>query len=194
MESRILSQWNRWHPDTPPVGFLLREAYPHRWLRIHSLPDGKRYPTSGFDYAELVRRHTAVADDVLGSDGERATLFVDTCKGRTASKFARIVSLTGGDFPRLWQLPADLWGEDVGFFSEPMCIFGGLRDWQRPHFERLIVQVAEDRCRGVVVNLDSGQVYAPYDGGADLIYSTERARDRARERFTAWRSQRDDGL
>jgi hypothetical protein len=38
----------------------------------------------------------------------------------------------------------------------------------------------------LLVNLDSGQVYAPYDGGADLFYSTEFARDNARERFAAW--------
>ncbi|MDB4915783.1 MAG: hypothetical protein JWM95_3427, partial [Gemmatimonadetes bacterium] len=78
-DSTVLARWPEWYPDAPPVGFLLREAYPDRWLRIHSLPEAKRYPTSGFDYAELLRRHNSVAADVLGLDTPCAILLVHTC-------------------------------------------------------------------------------------------------------------------
>src|SRR5215211_5157115 len=104
-ESEILARWPDWYPDAPPDGFLLREAYPERWLRIHSLPQAKRYPTSGFDYAELLRRHNAVADDVVGVGNPCAIVLVHTCKGRGVHAIGRATGLTNSGLPRLTQLP-----------------------------------------------------------------------------------------
>jgi hypothetical protein len=39
--------WNNHYPEAPPVGFLLRQVYSDRWLRIHSLPGSKRYASRG---------------------------------------------------------------------------------------------------------------------------------------------------
>jgi len=36
------SRWREWYPDATPHGWAMREAYPHRWLRIRSLPGSKR--------------------------------------------------------------------------------------------------------------------------------------------------------
>ncbi|MCG8352980.1 MAG: hypothetical protein MI924_34890 [Chloroflexales bacterium] len=30
--------WNEHFADCPPVGYLLRDAYPERWFRIHTPP------------------------------------------------------------------------------------------------------------------------------------------------------------
>ena len=48
----FLETWAEWFPDAPPVGFLLREAVPDRWLRIHSLTGSRRYPASAWDHAD----------------------------------------------------------------------------------------------------------------------------------------------
>ena len=48
------------HPkfvDTYPVSFLMREAHPECWFRIHSLPEGKRYPESDAEWETLLARH-----------------------------------------------------------------------------------------------------------------------------------------
>jgi hypothetical protein len=190
----MLAKWPSWYPDAPPVGFLLRDAYPERWLRIHSLPDAKRYPTSGFDYAELLRRHNTVADDVVGAGSLCAVLVLHTCKGRGADTVGRAAGLTDGALPLVAALPAELSDEERGVFAAPMCLFGMQTTWSRGGFDRFITEVAEDRSNGVVVCLQSGRVYAPYDGGADLFYLTEHERDLARVRHRAWASARDDGL
>ena len=48
--------------------------------------------------------------------------------------------------------------------------------------------------RGILLNCRSGSVYAPYDGGADLIYDSTFSRDVARERFAEWLPSTSDGL
>ncbi len=184
MSLDVLARWSELHADVPPVGFLLREAYPHRWLRVHSLVDAKRYASSGFEYAELRRRHHEVAADVLSDMSSCAVLFVQPCsRGLEGSGCD-----TGLTTPasRLGTLPAEMWDEDTGGFAEAMCIYGTAATWRVGGFDCFIDAVAEDRCRGILYNLDSGRVYAPYDGGADLIYATEFERDRARERFASW--------
>jgi hypothetical protein len=194
INSEVLARWPLWYPDTPPIGFLLREAYPDRWLRIHSLPEAKRYPTSGFEYAELLRRHNVVADDVIGVGQPCAIFLVHTCEGRGAHAVGRAAGLTELGLPRLAPLPLELSDEENGIFDAPMCIFGLETAWARGGFDRFMTEVAQRRSRGLVVSKASGQVYAPYDGGADLFYLTEDSRDRARDRFRDWTSSREDGL
>jgi hypothetical protein len=193
VDTDVLDRWPTWYPDAAPLGFLLREVYSDRWLRIHSLPNAKRYPTSGFEYAELLRRHYAVADDVIGSGERCAILLAAPCDGG-ASVIGVAEGLTKTGLPRLGALPLELSAEDTGVFGAPMCLYGAEATWQRGRFDRLITEVAEDRRRGLVVNLDTGRAYVPYDGGADLFYVTEDERDRARDRFRDWLSLREDGL
>lgn len=52
----------------------------------------------------------------------------------------------------------------------------------------------DDERTQLVVNLNTGRIYAPYDGGADLLYANETERDDAGERFRTWGSWREDGL
>jgi hypothetical protein len=190
----ITAQWAQWHPDVQPLGFLLRDAYPDRWLRIHSLSEGKRYATSGLEHAEIRRRHLAVAEDVISGDTSPVVLVTDTLKGETAIQLARHLGFSESAFPRLWQLPAGLSDAETGVFEEPMAVFGSQRSLDQPQFDRFVSEVAEDRCRGLLFAPTSGQIYAPYDGGADLIYPSEPLRDAAADRYSAWVSPREDGL
>jgi hypothetical protein len=193
-DSEILASWRQWYAEVPPVGFLLREAYSDRWLRIHSLPESKRYPASGFDYAELLRRHNAVAEDVLGVAEPCAILLLHACEGRGVHAVGRKAGLTASSLSRLAELPLEFFDEVQGVFTARMCIFGLRTIWKGGGFDRFIIEVGEDRSHGLVVNLESGRVYAPYDGGADLFYLSEDERDRARDRFGNWISSREDGL
>ena len=186
--------WRHWYPGAPPVGFLLRDAYPERWVRIHSLPDSKRYATSEPEHAELRRRHNAVASDVLGDGSACALVIHQACDTRWSRGLGRIAALTDGDLPRLGQLPSELWEDEGAVFDAPMCLFGGGVTWQPDVFDGFVGAVADDKVRGLIVELDRGGVYAPYDGGADLFYPTEVERDAARTCFALWLSPLPEGL
>lgn len=53
--------WRARFGEVLPAGFLCREALSDRWLRIHSLPESKRYPADPSEMAELLSRHNRVA-------------------------------------------------------------------------------------------------------------------------------------
>src|SRR5215208_4167866 len=72
-EAECRTWWGEHFPGSAPVGFMLRQIYDERWLRIHSLPESKRYADTVGEYAELLRRHNQVATDALG-DGSRCYL------------------------------------------------------------------------------------------------------------------------
>jgi hypothetical protein len=75
-----------------------------------------------------------------------------------------------------------------------MCLLGGATTWRRGAFDAFITAVADDSVSGLVVSLETGAVYAPYDGGADLLFPSSWERDLAHERYADWRSAREDGL
>ena len=60
--------WARWY-DVGPFGHALRVAYSDRWVRIHTLPRGKRYEAAGKDVLGTGAECTLVA---YGYGGEAA--------------------------------------------------------------------------------------------------------------------------
>ena len=94
----------------------------------------------------------------------------------------------------LGSLDAMHWGGGSGDFTEPMCLFGGILGWSTGAIDPFLRAVADDKVRGLVVELEHGQVFGPYDGGADLFFSTNPARDAASGRYPAWLSNLASGL
>ena len=190
----FLETWTEWFPNAPPVGFLLREAERDRWLRIHSLPGSRRLPESAWDHAELLRRHNAVATDILGEGAACGVVLFDVCNPQRSSALGARAGLTESELPRVGSLPPELWDDEDGVFAEPVCLFGGLTVWRTGAFDGFIAAVAAGQVSGLLAAFETGAVYAPYDGGADLFFPTTWERDRARERYGGWLSSRTDGL
>ena len=44
-------------------------------------------------------------------------------------------------------------------------------EWHIGEYDSLIRRVADDLCRLTAMSLDSGALYCPYDGGADLFFA-----------------------
>lgn len=189
----FLNRWRQWYPDAPPVGFLLRQAYPDRWLRVHAMPEAKRSPTSGRDYAELLRRFNAVADEVLGAESPCVLVVLQEC-GVAVDRRSADAGSIADHLTELGTLPEKLWDQETGVFAVPMCIQAAATVWRGGDFDGLFSAVALDRIRALVVEQERGRVFAPYDGGADIILSATWERDQLRAHFSDWLSVRTDGL
>jgi hypothetical protein len=191
--SSFISTWNQWYPEAPPVGFLLRVAYKTRWLRIHSLPKSKRLPTSDRDRREILRRHNTVVTELFGLGAPCLVTLYARCRrdARTWLRHAAGLSVMPN---RIGRLPASLWDPEHGVFTGPLCLFGHSLKWRPGVLDRFILAVAQDKVRGVVVSIERGVVYAPYDGGADLIYRSPADRRVAHSRYSAWLSAYPGGL
>jgi hypothetical protein len=59
--------WSRTVGEVPPLGWLLRDLLHERWLRIHTLPDAKRYAETEPEHDEVLRRQNSVAGEILGN-------------------------------------------------------------------------------------------------------------------------------
>lgn len=190
----FLDRWDAQFRDVPPVGFLLREAEPDRWLRIHSLHGSRRYPSSDGDWVELLRRHNAVATDLLGEGAPCAVVVFHACDVEKSSGLGVRTGLTQAELPRIGKLPSELWDADHGVFVEPVCLFGGAVTWRSGAFDAFVSAVADNQVCGLIAAVDTGAVYAPYDGGADLFFPSTWERDAARSRYRQWLSEHPEGL
>lgn len=189
----FLRTWERWYPGAPPIGFLLREAYEERWLRIHSLPRSKRYATTERERREILRRHNTVANDMFGLGTPCVVALCDPCRRDAPARLRRAAGLDVTPY-RIARLSERLWDDDEGCYGCPVCLYGYSVVWRQGVLDRLIMAVADDKVEGVVVSLESAVVYAPYDGGADLIYRSPADRQEAHQRYNDWLSSRPDGL
>jgi hypothetical protein len=86
----LSAAWDDGWSETPPLAFLLRSAYPDRWVRFHSLPASKRYAETEAERAEILSRHHAVLDAL----GPSSRLFVIST--RFASDHPNSVRITDG--------------------------------------------------------------------------------------------------
>jgi len=67
--------------------------------------------------------------------------------------------------------------------------------WSAGAFDSIIEAIAQDTVADIVFfSARTCQVYAPYDGGADLLLINRAARDEAAHTFHTWLSDRADGL
>lgn len=176
--------------DLPPVGYLLRTGLPSRWLRIHSLPGSKRYAETSSEYDELLQRHNEVADEVL----EASTLVFFHSLGDAVDFRKELGRLS-------WTADFDLIRTAPMMFVDPSpdedqyLVAGFPIRWLKHGWDQLIRDVADDRMSSVVfLNPSSGEAYAPYDGGADLILASPGRVTSLAARWSLWRSDRADGL
>ena len=80
--AELTGRWREAWPGCPPIGHLLRQRVPDRWVRFHSLPLGKRYPVSAGEYHEVLMRYNTVLAAVLEENDCTAIYLVTVEYGR----------------------------------------------------------------------------------------------------------------
>lgn len=180
----IRSEWRDIFGAALPVGFSCREILQDLWLRIHSLPGSKRYAETDLERKEILDRQNAVAEYVL-VDGSQCTIFV-TSFGKSKVWSPSFAPLNGITPTHVMSHNQD--GDDLQFFATNVY-------WRKGRFDDLISVIADDRSSPVLfANMSRRSVYAPYDGGADLFFSSSEEVAAARQEFSQWMSKREDGF
>lgn len=195
--AELTARWAKSWRGCRPVSYELGGCLHDRWVRFHSLPRSKRYASNEAEYAEVMRRHLTVLAELVprGRADEAGGLVVVTASWsgdpRPAPRKAELAAvlpaaaywtsvLTDDSVPEeqawthLWASAASLHGED---------------------FTRLLRLVADDVTDGVIVTTaEMDWLYAPYDGGADVIAASPDHRDRLRHAHKDWLSAHPAGL
>ena len=170
-------------PNSPPVGFLLRQLYNDRWLRIHSLPESKRYAQTECEHKELLRRHNRVATDV---HREGSTCFLIQSKW-TKQKLSS----------SSWIVDRNIFsGESLSYaLDSNLKIEVSSVVWKSGQFDSLLIDVADWKVTMILfVSISTKCVYAPYDGGVDLILRNEQEREKKKIMYKNWLSAHPEGL
>jgi hypothetical protein len=168
------------------VAHHLAVVFPERWVRFHSLPDGKRYPTNDADFGTILERHNRV----LGALAQRGEIVGLLTTGWSTSPEAvrtqrELLELDPRASP--WRTVAMHEGPDI--FSDPTFwhIFASNRQWLPGVFDPLVRLVADDKLFNVmVVALDCKWLVHPYDGGMDVVVESRRMRDRLAVSYAEW--------
>lgn len=182
----ISEEWRSAFGSALPAGFLCREALPEYWLRIHSLPQSKRYPESDQEYAEMLGRQNAAAEFVLGS-GSECIVFI-TRFGDAQTLSSEDIQLHGHIPEHVLSYASEDGADEYQFFALRVI-------WQHDKFNELIVSCANDQTGPILfANTTTRRIYAPYDGGADLFFPTTDNVAEARVRFADWLSLHPEGL
>jgi hypothetical protein len=159
--------WMAHFGNVPPLGHVLRVALPDRWMRFHALPGAKRYGDTAEERAEVLVRGHAIAAAVLGD-------------GACWCVTGQVVWADDVVMPLEWRD-----GDMVTRFAAELV--AGVDD-------TLLMEIADDRGRAVYVGAVRPVVFAPYDGGFDVIMESAAQVVALRAQFLGWISARLDGL
>jgi len=186
----------RWWQDNvgpvAPVGHVLRRFLAERWIRFHSLPDSKRYAETSDEYAELVRRHLTITNDLFVA-GEEIFIFCSDCLDSETGRADPQQVLDATLSEELVKLPANP-GVVIPEDDDHYRVRASVTLWQPGFFEDIVQAVADEKVWGLCfASPGSSSVYCPYDGGMDVFVSPERCIGIA-TKFSHWKSGRQDGL
>ena len=67
-EQGFRAEWEYFRPTAAPIGWVLREAGAEPWLRLHSLPESKRYAENDRERQLIVDRGNCLAQELLGNN------------------------------------------------------------------------------------------------------------------------------
>jgi hypothetical protein len=188
--------WHRSFLLAPPVSYRMRELYPARWLRIHSLPESKRYPESPEEHAEVLARHNAVATAMFGEAREVALVVEQYGTAEAPAPPPDLPDGLGGGLRPLRRVdPRELQPEADPADDAFVDLSAAAVIWRPGALDALISELANgEGSRFLLSTLDAARVYAPYDGGADLFLEDRGTRDEWKARFSAWLSRDPSGL
>jgi hypothetical protein len=190
----MLGDWQAHFPDCEPVAHLLRQRFPTRWVRFHSLPASKRYPEDASEYGMVMERHNHILRELAGPEG--TVVLLTTGYSETADAVPPRPELgTLDPDAKPWRaVPMhDLEGDF--FASSYWHVFASVWEWRPGVLDLIVRLVAEDAIANVmIVDPLCRWLLHPYDGGMDVILESTAARDRLRSSYADWLSPRPDGL
>lgn len=199
--SAFQADWERLRPGFPAIGYKLREGGAKHWVRFHSLPASKRYPESRREMDIVLSRADAMARYTLGhgdvwlvqADGRNVSELpydqAPTPAFRTDYGAIRRFGLT---LAAEWIEPDEEGDPDWNLIWR---FYAGRVRWSRRRFTTLMRNVAKDvALQTLWISPETGAVFSPYDGGADLFLPSEAAVVEAKRRWATWLPRNESGM
>ena len=165
-----------------PLAHMMRKVFPETWLRIHSLPESKRYPENKTDEAIILEKYARFGTALLGEKSHCSILqtrFIGF--PRSADLLPEL------DWQQIHRINIDE-NDSWNSWSAPLI-------WDPIFFEMQFLEIANRREANIAfLSNDTDCVFIPYDGGADGFSFDAKLIKRLSEEFAPWRSNHPLGL
>ena len=190
--SEFIEYWNKEYPESLPINHELKWIFSDRWFRIQSLPESKRYADSIDEYKIILDRQNQLIDDLIGEESEVAISFGLYTNDITNDNYKQLTDF--GEFQKV--LTIDLHKERPEQYEDKLFfdIFVKSEKWKKGNRNEILKAIADDEIRAMFVSSAKGCIIAPYDGGVDVIVDSTERRDRLKEKYKNWLSDREDGM
>jgi hypothetical protein len=176
-KQQFIDFWAENYPESQPINYLLGIHLQDNWLRIHSLPESKRYANTKEEWDILLSRQNTVIDDLIpqGSDIHVVINWIDP-----DHFLFRMFNFN-----------------DIGIFTtdDGETIFQSYSfetTWETNGLNPLLIEIADDQIRAFIIGKDC--LISPYDGGMDIYYKDVQAKYLYKEKYKNWLSKRWDGM
>ncbi len=170
----FLDVWNNFYPNCVPLPWITRDVYSDIWFRIYSLPKGKRYAETSQERKIIATRHNIIAKEVLG---EGSLCWVAWNCDKKAGNF---IGHKVCDYE-------DEWTDTTVYATQTI--------WKSNSHDDFILKVADDELSSsIFLNSQSGDIYAPYDGGADIFIRDSNKKIELERKLIKWLSPLESGL
>ncbi|WP_051435819.1 hypothetical protein [Tenacibaculum sp. 47A_GOM-205m] len=191
-ESEFINYWKKEYPESFPINHEMKWIYPHRWLRIHNLPDSKRYAESEDEYNIILDRQNQLINDLIGEESEIAIFFGLYTNDKANDNYKELT-----DFGRFIKvLTIDLYKERPEEYEDETYfdIYVKTEKWKSKSRDKILKAIADDEIRVMFISFIKKCVIAPYDGGVDIIVDSTEKRDRLKVKYSDWLSHQQDGM
>ena len=197
--SAFRDYWQRNYPHCPPVSYLFKWRLADRWFRFHSLPESKRYPDNDSEVEELLARHNTVLLDVVGEGRECVIVVGDYSESPgeliNGTRCPVIARYTARALPSLSKQEFDPEPLDEGEPPVYLRLACGMHTLQSGSLDAVLLCAADGQVTNFfVVSVERNRIFAPYDGGIDVVLRDTAERDEFKSRYVKWLSARADGL
>ena len=185
--------WKMNFKEVIPLNFTFKQSYPKRWLRIHSLPESKRYAENELEMETILIRQNQIISDELQENDEiylvRDEYFINTGEIENEGEFYNEY-----DFKKISVLNLNEYYPIDYDKNDKLNILVTKRKWKKNGYNKLLEDLANDVSLIFIVSIKKKIIFAPYDGGMDIIYQNENQRNLYKNKYKDWLSKRSDGL
>lgn len=179
--------WGEHFRGCDPIAHRLRVQLKDKWVRFHSMPESKRYPDSNEDLRGAIERMLVLADQVLGA-GSQCWM--------VANPYIKAPALQPNVIDEFSLYPCLEWVDTEEVLDgESLVSHAGVQIWTKDRFVSLLKRIAIGECEQIMwVSQQHYSVFAPYDGGVDLILPDEKTSTSIALKYSNWLSPFPGGM
>ena len=186
LERKLQKFWNDKYGLLSPVGWNLTRDLAHLHVRIHSLPESKRYPENRQETQIILDRANILLQEIIGDESpfwlvsSRPKAHKSIIENMTEHRFSIEKFKLVKDFTWV-DLKEDI--EDQLPWQTYTRYFEKISN----DFDNTFLKIAdEEDWATLFINAQNGDILAPYDGGFDLIVNDTNKRLNLEKKYKGW--------